>query len=399
MTRYSESGPRTTRARIENRLRAVIEGRAVPGPVLGPTLAGLSRAHRLVLRLRDAGYQRGVFRVDWAACPVMAIGNIAAGGTGKSPMAVWAAQTLLRQGMRPAVLSRGYKSEREARGGVVTDGRRLLMSAGEAGDEPFMMAMALSGVPVLVGRNRCRSARLAVDRFDPDVLILDDAMQHRRFGRDADIVLLDARNPFGNGYLLPRGRLREPPSALGRASAIVFTRLDDDARAPALAEWGHRFRVPVFFCRHRIRLYRVFPDAGRPYRLSPEPAGALEGKRVVAFSGIADNPAFFAAVRELGAETEAAFPFPDHHPYTPDDCEAMTSLVRREAMDGAITTEKDLGRLGRNPFSGFPLWVAGVEIDFGADAAAMARFFLDAVAAGRERLRGVNPSGTRTPSK
>ena len=157
-------------------------------------------------------------------CKVICIGNLTVGGTGKTPMTMHVAQELKRLGYNTAIVSRGYRGGAEGRGGIVSDGQSIQMGPEQAGDEPFMMARSLSGIPVIVGKNRYAAGMLAVSEFQSDVIVLDDGFQHLRLKRDIDLVLLDRLHPFGNSYLLPRGTLREPISSLERGSACILTR-------------------------------------------------------------------------------------------------------------------------------------------------------------------------------
>lgn len=177
-------------------------------------------------RLRCVAYQRGWRRTHRLSCPVVSIGNLVAGGTGKTPMTQFIARHAQHLGYHPVILSRGYKGRAERKGGVVSDGTTVLMTPEMAGDEPFMLASSLTGIPVIVGQDRYRSGCLAIKQFQPDLILLDDGFQHIRLARDLNILLLDNHRPMGNGYLLPRGILREPLAAIKRADVVVFTRAE-----------------------------------------------------------------------------------------------------------------------------------------------------------------------------
>ncbi|MBW2599013.1 MAG: tetraacyldisaccharide 4'-kinase [Deltaproteobacteria bacterium] len=176
-----------------------------------------------VVRLRNLFYQTGLFKVRKLGCRVISVGNITVGGTGKTPMVIMLANLLNEKGYRPAILSRGYAGKGKSRVNIVSDGKNLLMSPKNAGDEPALIAKSVRNVPVITGKNRYLTGKYAIEHFRADVLILDDAFQHRSVFRDIDIVLLDNQKPFGNGFTIPRGELREPASALERADIIVKT--------------------------------------------------------------------------------------------------------------------------------------------------------------------------------
>jgi tetraacyldisaccharide 4'-kinase len=249
-----------------------------------------------------------------ASVPVISVGNLTAGGAGKTPVALLVAQRLIARGRRPAVLSRGYGRRGRAPQRVSPDAPAI-----DVGDEPLLLARR--GLTVFVGVRRARLARLAVEQ-GADVLVLDDGLQHHGLARDLDIVVADASNPFGNGHLIPRGPLREPAAALSRVQRglLWLTRCDlpRDPRVSQLPAW---------------------PTVESEYAAA---APELRGKRVFLFAGIARPASFEGTVRRLGAEIAGARWFRDHHLYTQYDLREL----RREA-DGALllTTEKDLVRI------------------------------------------------------
>lgn len=301
----------------------------------------LSLVYRAGVGLRNFLYDTGVLRAHRMPCTVISVGNIMVGGTGKTPMVIMLADMLKGRGFRPAILSRGYGGERREAGRacVVSDGREVLMGPEEAGDEPVLIAQRAPDVPVIVARDRSRAGLLAVERFDADVLILDDGFQHRRLARDIDIVLLDERRPFGNGFMLPRGGLREPRTALRRADAVIMTSTGaaDDLLPAGLPP------VPVFRGRRRP------VDLVRGREKDPCPLAWLAGKRVCAFSGIARPDSFRRILEPLCGEVASFLPFPDHHVYTAED----VACIRKACRDGdaqiLVTTEKDGTRLTRFP--------------------------------------------------
>ena len=176
------------------------------------------------LRQRRARFSQNPTR--FVGCKIVSVGNITTGGTGKTPTVQWLARRLMQNEKRVAIVSRGYGGTLSKAGAVVSDANRVLVSAHEAGDEPILHARALENVPVVIGRDRVRAVQTTTENFAPDVIILDDAFQYWSLFRDFDLLLLDARKPFGNGHLLPRGRLREEPKQLQRAHAILLTRSD-----------------------------------------------------------------------------------------------------------------------------------------------------------------------------
>lgn len=372
---------RRTAGGLRGRAAALLAGGGGPAP-LGRLLAAASRLYGAYMRRRRTAIRR-------LPLPVVSIGNLTVGGTGKTPLAVDLARRVRALGLSPAVVSRGYRGGGERRGAVVSDGCRLLQGPQAAGDEPYLIACLLPGVPVVVGRDRCRAGRLAWELFRPDVLILDDGFQHRRLGRDLDLLLLDWRRPFGSGRLLPAGELREPPEALARADAVVVTRAPADARALASPAAGRILaacaRGPVFFCRHRPRAAALPGGAALPpseFPRAPVPPEWL-GRRAFAFSGIARNEEFPPTAAALGFQPAGALAFPDHHRYRPRDVAAILAAARAAGAELLLTTEKDYARL-----VGFPAWpldrvVIGVDIAFGRDEEPFAAFLQARLAAAR----------------
>jgi tetraacyldisaccharide 4'-kinase len=364
---------------LRSRIEALMGG-GRPHP-LDPLAAGLNLAAGVyggVGRLRAALYRRGVLRARRLPCPVIAVGNLTVGGTGKTPMAIHVAGLLQQQGCRVAVVSRGYWGLAEKAGGVVSDGATLRMTAAEAGDEPYLMALLLPGVPVVVGRNRFRAGSRALAAFGVDILVLDDGYQHLQLARDLNLLLLDQSAPFGNGRVLPRGVLREPASALSRADAVVFTRAAEafgpgpsGARLPGLGKG-----VPLFRCRHRPYLQGVVPagkrwmDAAAPRAVS----AGLAGPPTVAFSGIARNDDFIQTLSGLGVAVTAALAFPDHHRYSEADLERIRRAARQTGARQLVTTHKDFVRLPPRSLWPLPLAVVDVRIDFGDQAQAFSDF-------------------------
>ncbi len=187
-------------------------------------LSIISFIYKAVTKIRVLLYRKKLLKNKKLPCFVISIGNITSGGSGKTPMAIYLAETMKQKGFKPVVLSRGYKGSMEKDIGIAGDGRTVISSPEEAGDEPYMMAKRCS-FPVLVGQNRFKTGKTAINLFAPDIIILDDGFQHIQLQRDLDIVLLDYKRPFGNGKLLPLGRLRETPDEIKkRTDIIIFTR-------------------------------------------------------------------------------------------------------------------------------------------------------------------------------
>jgi tetraacyldisaccharide 4'-kinase len=364
---------------LRRRIEALMGGER-PRP-FDPLAAGLNLAAGVyagVGRLRAVLYRRGVLRARRLPCPVIAIGNLTVGGTGKTPMAIHVAGLLQQLGYRVAVISRGYGGLAEKTGGVVSDGATLRMTAAEAGDEPYLMALLLPGVPVVVGSSRRRAGFRALTAFGVDILVLDDAYQHLQLARDLNLLLLDQAAPFGNGRVLPRGVLREPASALSRADAVVFTRATGNVgHGPSATRLpGLGTGVPVFYCRHRPYVSGIVPVGKRRMAAAaPRVAAAgLAGPPTVAFSGIARNDDFLQTLVGLGVRVSAALAFPDHHRYSEKDLERIRRAARQTGARQLVTTHKDFVRIQPRGVWPLPLGVVGVRIDFGDQFQAFSDF-------------------------
>ena len=370
----------------EERWRALIFGQA-RGPGAAAARAGLAALAGLyggVMSAYRVAYDRGLVRTVTAGCRVISVGNLTVGGTGKSTTVRWLAARLRDRGVPVAVLSYGYRAGSDEPVTVVSDGHRVLVPASVSGDEPRMLAEALPGVPVLIGKRRQLSAAAAVQRFGVRACVLDDAFQYWRLVKDLDLVLLDALCPFGGGHLLPRGLLREAPRQLRRAHAVVLTqahRLSERERAAlrqqvrrltpgaVLAEARHAPR-PLRPIGQGVQVFRCTGvQAGRPEHLNtrtPEHLNTeLHGRRVLALSSLGNPEGFERSLVGLGAEVVPAR-YPDHHPYRPEDLRREAERARAAGCAMIVTTEKDAVKIERGWESTVPLRVLPVELEFDA---------------------------------
>jgi tetraacyldisaccharide 4'-kinase len=298
------------------------------------------------------------------------------GGTGKTPMALYVTKRIKELGYKVTIISRGYKGGAEKKGGIVSDGRDLLVGSRDAGDEPFMIASKLRDIPVIVGRNRFKAGMRAVKKFAPDVVVLDDAFQHLKLWRDIDLVLLDYRRPFGNMRLLPRGVLREPISALLRADALILTRYDIDypiEKTPSLAALKpYQETKPVFRASHVPYIHQVIKGEDSSVENNTrgfltQDSKFLKGRNVFAFSGLADNSDFYRTIKTFECFVSGHLEFPDHHHYTGMDFNHILRSAIDIDAEYIVTTEKDYVRIGMKRKWPLDLVVLGVEISFGND--------------------------------
>lgn len=345
-------------------------------------LSAMSKVYGGAVKLRETLYKHEFLASRGLPCAVVSVGNLTVGGTGKTPMTIYMAKLVRRLGLRAVVISRGYKGGAEKTGGIVSDGRRIFMAPGTAGDEPLMMASELEGVPVIVGRNRYASGMLAVNEFNPDVLVLDDAFQHLKLHRDIDLILLDGRDPFGNGHLLPRGVLREPLSALLRGDALILTR-SDFMVSDLPVKLGRIARErPVFESFHIPKRCRAITEKNAGAHVvglppSDDDFRLLKGNSVFVFSGIAGNSDFRKTVQDLGCHVSGFLDFPDHHPYSGMDFGTILRSARNANAEFLVTTEKDYFRIADRSKLPKNLMVIGIEVSFGKDETRFTEYIKD----------------------
>ena len=306
----------------------------------GPPLTVLSWGYAATLRMRQVLYALHIFKHKELPCPVISVGNITLGGTGKTPTVIQIGTLLLNRQKRPVIISRGYGRKNEAETVVVSDGRTLLVDSQTGGDEPVLIGSKILGVPVVVGARRHQAALDALRLFNPDVMILDDGYQHIQLKRTLDIVLVDASDPFGNGKLFPAGILREPLNALKRAHAVLITKGEHAGDVERLKEIIAKQTPGRIFTSRFVPLNIVDCCNG-----NSQPLSCLRGRSVLALAGIARPWSFTTLLRSLGAFVTAESIYPDHYVFKKSD---LTDLYRKAAdtkVDFIITTEKDAIRL------------------------------------------------------
>ncbi|MEM7248789.1 MAG: tetraacyldisaccharide 4'-kinase [Acidobacteriota bacterium] len=303
--------------------------------------------------------------------PVISVGNVAMGGTGKTPVAAELTRLLCREGFLCSLLSRGYRGLRRHEPLVVSDLQRIHCGPVLAGDEPFLLARQLPGCPVIVGANRHEAGLAAMRLLEPHVkgphiYVLDDGFQHHRLHRDVDIVLLDASDPWSGGRLWPwagfRRGLREPLRALERARVIVLTRADriESSQLEELAKEVARRAPerPIFAARQRLAGW------SRVDRRELLPMDALDGARVLAFAGIARPERFFEDLEDLGLEVRSRRSFLDHHAFDRDDLASLLNEAEEIGATALVTTEKDAVRLPTPPPDRLPIRVLRSRASF-----------------------------------
>lgn len=316
-------------------------------------------------------YRSGLLKRHKLSCKVISLGNVTVGGTGKTPTAQRLAAIIRDMGYKVVVLNRGYRAGWKGEVGVVSDGRKTYMTVAEAGDEAYLLAKNLPGVPVIIGKDRTVTGDYAVQRFGAEVIILDDGYQHWQLERDIDIVLIDTLNVFGNNFLLPRGTLREPLSNLDRAHAFLLTKVDQSTE---------NVRENL---KHTLSLYneqaivvesvhhpQCFIEIEEWYKGINYKSVGLETARqrpVMAFSAIGNPSSFEQTINDLGAQLIDAVRYPDHHNYTMAEMQAVMQKAVDKGVCALITTEKDAVKIPSEFIHSdrpLPVYVLNIELRF-----------------------------------
>jgi tetraacyldisaccharide 4'-kinase len=337
-------------------------------------LRELSLLYHGVVQFRHFLYAKGILRHHALGCQVISIGNLTVGGTGKTPVVEVFARDLQRAGRKVAVLSRGYKKQepplaerlldklllrnRRRPPRVVSDGKTLLLDSALGGDEPYMLASNLPEVAVLVDKDRVKSGRYAITKLGCDTLILDDGFQYLALKHRVEIVLVDRKNPFGNGHVLPRGILRESVKNLRKADYVFLTKCEGRDNSELKAQIRSlNPKAEIIECAHRARhLQNVFTTAR-------EELGLLRGLPITALSGIAAPDGFEAELEQRGARIVHRARFADHHRYTQQQIIDVINRSRALGAKAIVTTEKDAVRFPRLDRTAVPVYFLRVDIE------------------------------------
>lgn len=305
-------------------------------------LSPLSVGYGVGSYFRLAAYSKGYVKRVRLPIPVVSVGNITCGGTGKTPMAIDVTRRLIAAGYKVGVLSRGYARKSKQKVTVVSDGKGEFAICEEAGDEPLLIALSVPEAVVIVGSSRSETAALAIEKFGVDAIVLDDGFQHIRLERDLDVVLIDYNDDPENDMLLPAGRLREPLSALNRAKVVVITKV------PPIPDEERMEKLKAVIRKHaqraEIAAVRFVPKRLRT-NSGAAPLEQLKGQRVVAFCGVARPEGFAATLNQLGCTVVQMKGFSDHHWYNPDELKMLEKLMRNSNASAVVTTEKDMVKI------------------------------------------------------
>ena len=326
-------------------------------------LSPLSVAYAAVTRLRTAAYKKGLLKTTKLPVPVVSIGNITAGGTGKTPLVARVSRILADEGRRVCILTRGYGRKNATQRIVVSDGRAVLAKVNEAGDEPFWLAESLKGVAaVIADPARAAAGQWAIENLDADVLVLDDGFQHLQLARDFNILAIDATNPWGGGRLLPSGLLREAPRGAARADCVIITRAEPNSHTEELKTTlqqlvGNR---PILTSHMQSKGVRELVDSRLDSQIQVT-------QPVAAFCAVGNPASFFANLLKAGVTLAHTHTFPDHHHYNQADVSRLADEARRAGAASLITTAKDAVKLRELDFD-LPCYVLDIEVSIDSEA-------------------------------
>jgi tetraacyldisaccharide 4'-kinase len=314
----------------------------------------LSIPYQWAVKARVFFYDAGLLKTKRLPCPVISVGNITIGGTGKTPLTMLLARGLKERGITIAILSRGYR-RKQSSDSLVSDGQSISLSPEEAGDEPYLMATSLKDIPVLVNKDRFVTGQMALQRFGVRGLLLDDGYQHLQLHRNLNILLIDLNVGFGDDHLLPRGILREPLSHLQRADLFVLTKVEDPKACQRLEMKLHQIHPQVeVFHSHYESLSLINPKG------EEEDLPSFHGKKVLALSGIANPDYFSFLLKKCGMEIGKEIIFPDHHFYTTEDLAYIEKNI--SGMNWLVTTEKDMLKLQTLGVGHLPIRALRIEM-------------------------------------
>jgi tetraacyldisaccharide 4'-kinase len=310
------------------------------GP-LSPLLALCSILYGTGVKLRLSSYKHRCFKKKSLPGFVVSIGNLTAGGTGKTPAVIMLARWALKEGYRVAVLSRGYRGRYKEKFFEVSDGEAIKADPQKSGDEAYLLARKLDGIPIVISRKRYIAGSFAHRKFGTNFFVLDDGFQHLELKRDLDLVLIDAASSFGNGHLLPWGPLREPTDQLARADVVILTRFSNQKSAQRTTDLlNEKFpAIPIFCADHKPEKV-VFPQLNESHDLD-----FLKGKRVLAFAGLARPEVFRETLIRLGADLVYFKSFRDHYRFKPNEIQALIQMREGLGAQYLLTSEKDWVRM------------------------------------------------------
>jgi tetraacyldisaccharide 4'-kinase len=383
----SKASSRTVESRQETLLN-ILSGkdRSLKAELMRAGLSILTPLYALVISVYRMMYDAGWLREVRLPVPVISIGNLTVGGTGKTGLALMLAKLLQKKGIRPALLNYGYRARLGKGPAVVSDGEHVLLDAEEAGDEAVLLGKSLPGVPVLIGKRRVESGALALQRFSPDALILDDGFQYWRLARDLNLVLINAAEPWGYNGLLPRGLLREHPAALKRASAVILTH-----SLRVTAERLQSLKADIERLIPRIPLFEAnyAPSHLRPLGSEDQTGlNLIKQSRIGVLTALGSPADFEQSIERLMPKEIVPYRYPDHHLYRREDIRQTLQDATERGLDFLITTAKDAVKLEslnlEEPILSLYVMEAELQVQ---PAEAFERWVLDQLATIQHRAR------------
>ncbi len=352
-------------------------------------LSIFSLVYELGLKVKLTMYNMGVFSQSKLPCKVISLGNITLGGTGKTPTARTMAIMIRDMGYKVVVLNRGYRAHWDKPVGVVSDGKKIYMTAFEAGDEAYLLAKQMPGIPIVIGKDRAISGEYVAQNMDVDVIIMDDGYQHWQLARDLDVVLVDTLNMFGNSSLLPRGTLREPLEHLDRANMFILTKTDQSP------EYSHKYvrkiineNNPAALIFESVHLPKHFIEIADWYKgagATPLALEDMQGKSVLAFSAIGNPASFEQSLLDIGINLVETIRYPDHHDYCMSEMQYVLERAMEEKVYAIVITEKDAVKIPTEFIyleRACPLYVLCIEVKMQDDGGRFERALSEALGGG-----------------
>lgn len=336
-----------------------------PTPLLFSLGRPVAPLYAALMNVRATCYQKGIFTSHTLPVPVISVGNLTMGGSGKTPLVIYIARLLSEIGYKPAVISRGYRGNSRGKINIVSDGSKILMTSDQCGDEPYLVARSLSDVVVATGKRRLYPSKEVISRYGCDCIILDDGFQHLSIVRDIDLVLFDVDHFAGNSRVFPGGELREPVSALGRATAFILTgttsRNTDRAKQCEKLLLDRFPTIPIYRLSRRFAHVVKYTGAGNDFsediiQLDDVP------KDLLCFCGIALPERFYKSLEEHGICCIGRKTFGDHHAFTEKDINSLVLEARKTGASGLITTGKDITKIRAQWAGNTPVYTPHLEI-------------------------------------
>jgi len=331
------------------------------GDIIFLLLRILSFFYGFIIRVRNFCYDMHLVRSAKLDCKVISIGNITVGGTGKTPAVVSLARYLIGEGKRVCILLRGYKGKGKGKSVIITGSTKGETSARDTGDEALVITSSVPEAVVIAGGDRVYTGRIALEKYAPDVIILDDAFQHRRLERDVDVLIVDYEKPFGNGRMLPAGVLREPPRNIKRADIVIFTRVEEDVSP-------ERFSPPIKGLSAGSKKYSLASHVPKDIIKYPEneimSLEEVDRTDFLAFSGIARPDSFEKLMKDLNIPVIDHLIFEDHHVYKKGCYNKIKNRARELGLKALITTQKDLVKIELDELEGLLLHCLRIDFEF-----------------------------------